>query len=231
MKRGAVDVILVGADQGAITADPATPGAIHFERSLPLAKATKPEVLLAYKQNGADLTPSHGAPVRAVVGGWYGMASVKWLTKVIVTDRPHAGYWQTFDYAYYERDRAGLPVVTPVTKVQPKASIARPTVAEVVPAGKPYRVFGAAWAGESAVAKVDLSTDGGRTWSPAKLTEDEKPFCWRTWEFTWTPSARGPARLVAKATDAAGGTQPEKRDPDRRSYMINHLVPVEGLVR
>ena len=231
VKPGAVDVILVGADKGVITADPATPGAIHFDRSLPLAKATRPEVLLAYKQNGEDLTAPHGAPLRAVVGGWYGMASVKWLTKVVVTDKPHTGYWQTFDYSYFERGHDGLPVLTPVTKILPKASIARPSQDEVVPVGRPYRVTGAAWAGESPVAKVDLSTDGGKTWSSVKLTGDEKPFCWRTWEFTWTPTARGPMRLVARATDAAGVTQPETRDPDRRSYMINHLVPVEVAVR
>lgn len=231
VKPGAVDVVLVGADKGAIAADPATPGAIHFERSLPLAKANKPEVVLAYRQNGEDLTPSHGAPLRAVVGGWYGVASVKWLTRIVVTDKPHAGYWQTFDYSYFERGGDGLPVMTPVTAIQPKASIARPTMGEIVPAGKPYRIIGAAWAGESIVAKVDLSIDGGKTWSSAKLTGTGKPFCWRTWEFDWVPTARGPAKLIARATDRAGSTQPEARDPDRRSYMINHLVPVEVTVR
>ena len=65
----------------------------------------------------------------------------------------------------------------------------------------------------------------------AKLTGDDKPFCWRTWEFDWTPSARGPVRLVARCTDDKGATQPEARDPDRRAYMINHLVPVEVMVR
>jgi DMSO/TMAO reductase YedYZ molybdopterin-dependent catalytic subunit len=181
--------------------------------------------------NGEDLPAAHGAPVRAVVGGWYGMASVKWLTKLIVTAKPHAGFWQTIDYSYFER-KNGLPVLTALTAIQPKATIARPALHEVVPAGKPYKVVGAAWAGEEKVAKVEVSADGGTTWATATLTGEEKPFCWRTWEYAWTsPAEKGTAKLLARATTADGTTQPEKHDPDRRVYMINHLVPVEVVVR
>jgi hypothetical protein len=119
-----------------------------------------------------------------------------------------------------------------VAAIQPKAQIARPAIGEVVPAGKPYPVRGMAWAGEAAVGKVELSTDGGKTWAAAKLTGDDKPFCWRAWEFAWdVPTVPGPAKLVVRCTDAAGRAQPEKRNPDRRTYMINHLVPVEVTVR
>jgi len=232
VRADAVEVILVGADSGAITSDPASPGVIPFDRSIPLAKAKKPEVMLAYQMNGEELSPSHGYPLRAVVGGWFGMAAVKWLRKIIVTEKPYAGFWQTYDYAYFERRDGGLPQLTPVTRMLPKAAIARPTFGEVVPAGKPYTIHGAAWAGESALAKVEISSDGGKSWLPAKLTGAEKPFCWRTWEFPWqVPAGKGPIKLVARATDAAGATQPDQRDTDRRSYMINHLVPVEVLVR
>ena len=229
-KAGAVEVVLVGADTGAIAADPPTPGPIHFDRGIPLEKAKRDEVMVAHAMNGEPLTVPHGAPLRAVVGGWYGMASVKWLTRVVVLDRPHLGYWQTMDYSIWERPN-GLPQLKPITAMEPKASIARPTLDEVVPAGKPYKVYGVAWAGENKVAKVELSGDGGKTWSAATLTGDDKPHCWRTWEFTWTPASAGPARLVAKCTDDKGRTQPDKRDPDRRTYVINHLVPVEVLVR
>jgi len=232
VKPGAVEVILVGTDVGTIATDPASPGPIAFDRSIPLEKARKPEVLLAYGMNGEDLTPSHGFPLRAVVGGWFGMASVKWLSRIVVTDKPYAGFWQTYDYAYFERRDGKLPQLTPITKMLPKASIAQPTLAENVPAGKPYTVHGAAWAGESAVSKVEVSTDGGTTWALAKLTGPEKPFCWRTWEFLWqVPAAKGPMKIVARATDSAGATQPDQRNADRRSYMIDHLVPVDVLVR
>jgi DMSO/TMAO reductase YedYZ molybdopterin-dependent catalytic subunit len=231
-KPSAVEVILVGADRGAITADPASPGAIPYDRSIPIAKARKPEVLLAHGMNGEPLPASHGAPVRAVIGGWYGMASVKWLTRIVVTDRPYDGFWQTFDYSYFERRDGGLPTLKPVAAVEPKAQIARPAFGEVVPAGRKYEVRGFAWAGERAVAKVEVSTDGGRTWGGAALLGEDKPFCWRRWGFVWdVPAAAGPVQLLARCTDAAGKGQPEKRDADRRTYMINHLVPVEVTVR
>jgi len=230
VKKGAVDVILQGADKGEITDEPRAPGTIHFERSLPLAKAMKPEVFLAYKMNGKDLTPDHGFPVRAIVGGWYGMSSVKWLTHVTVTADPFEGFWQSLEYAYWRRER-GRPTLTPVTEVQVKAQIARPALSELIPAGKPYRVFGAAWAGESEVVKVEVSTDGGKSWGESKLLGNVGPFAWRLWEHEWAvPKAPGQYKLLARATDAKGRTQPEKHDTDRRTYMINFVFEVEAEV-
>ncbi len=230
-RAGAAEVVLFGADRGAITADPASPGPIHFARSLPLAKARKDEVILAAGMNGGLLPRSHGAPLRAVVGGWYGCASVKWLNRIVVTDRPYRGFWQTMDYSLYARGPAGEPETVALTEAQPKAVIAAPGPQEAIPAGRPVRLGGAAWAGESKVAKVEVSADGGATWRPARFAAEPKPFQWALWSFDWTPAARGPARLVARCTDAAGATQPPARDPDRRSYLINHLVPVEVVVR
>lgn len=231
VKAGAAEVVLFGADRGAVTADPASPGPIHFARSLPLAKARKDETVLAWGMNGELLTRSHGAPLRAVVGGWFGCASVKWLNRIVVTDRPYRGFWQTMDYSLYSRGPAGEPETVALTEMQPKAVVAAPGPQEAVPSGRPVRVSGAAWAGESKVAKVEVSADGGATWQPARLAAEPKPFQWVLWSFDWTPAARGPARLVARCTDAAGATQPPTRDPDRRSYLINHLVPVEVTVR
>ena len=231
VKKGAVEVILQGPDSGEVHEEPKSPGVIAYERSLPLTKAKRPEVLLAYKMNGKDLTREHGFPVRAVVGGWYGMCSVKWLKKVTVTATPFEGYWQSLEYAYWRRER-GRPTLTAVTEIQVKAQIARPGYMEAVPAGKAYRVFGAAWGGESEVAKVEISTDGGKTWAGAKLLGEAVPFAWRLWEFAWeVPKAAGRYTLMARATDAKGRTQPTKLDPDRRTYMINFVAPVEIEVR
>ena len=160
-----------------------------------------------------------------MVGGWYGMAAVKWLTRVTVTDRPHAGFWQTLDYSTFHRE-AGRPVLGPVAEMQPKAVITRPASGEVVPAGKSYRVSGLAWAGEQAVDRVEVSSDGGASWAAAAVEKHPAAFCWRRWTFDWTPATKGPVGLLARCTDAAGRTQPDKRDPDRRSYLINHLIPV-----
>ena len=226
VKKSAIEVIFVGADKGTVTD---SPGIIHFDRSLPLAKARASEVLLATRMNGQPLTPLHGAPLRLIVPGWYGMASVKWLDRIVVSETPHDGFWQTIDYAVFTRPIAGLATLKPVTVMQPKASIARPAVGARVAVNKPLAVEGAAWGGE-AIAKVELSSDGGKTWSPARFTTEAKPFCWRLWRWDWTPTARGPASLIARATDAKGQTQPEKRDTDRRSYMINHYLPAGVVV-
>jgi DMSO/TMAO reductase YedYZ molybdopterin-dependent catalytic subunit len=230
VKKGAVDVILEGADKGQINAEPRSPGPVAFARSLPIEKARKDEVLLAYKMNGETLPASHGYPLRVVVGGWYGMASVKWLSRIVVSDKPYEGFFQTLDYSYFER-RDGLPTLKPVTAIQPKAILARPGLQEVIPSGKPFRVFGAAWAGERPVAKVEMSLDGGKNWKGAKLLGDAKPFQWVLWEYAWENPAKGEASLIARATDDLGATQPATRDADRRTYMINHLVPATVTVR
>src|SRR5689334_21252795 len=98
--------------------------------------------------NGQDLPAAHGFPVRAVVAGWYGMASVKWLKRLVVTDRPFEGYFQTFTYTIWRRHE-GVATLVPITEAQVKAEVARPALNEVVPANSNYRVHGAAWAGES----------------------------------------------------------------------------------
>jgi DMSO/TMAO reductase YedYZ molybdopterin-dependent catalytic subunit len=231
VRHGAVEVILEGADSGEIKDEPKPPGKIHFARSLPLAKSRQPEVLLAYKMNGNDLPLSHGFPLRAVVAGWYGMASIKWLTRIIVTDRPFQGFFQTLDYSYFQRPD-GLPSLVPVTEMEVKAEIARPARQEVIPAKSDYHIHGAAWAGESEVARVEVSTDGGRRWSAARLLGQPIQRSWRLWEFTWqTPEQAGPLTLLARATDQRGRTQPLKRDLDRRGYMISHVLPIEVQVR
>jgi len=227
---GALEVICEGADQGPVNDEPRAPGIISFARSLPLAKARQPEVLVAYLMNGQPLPPEHGFPVRLVVPGWYGMASVKWLSKLTVSTEPYAGYWQTLEYAYWQRAH-GQPTLVPVAEMRVKAEIARPALYEAVPAGQPYRVFGAAWTGESEVASVEISTDHGQSWQPARLLGAAVPFAWRLWEFSWTPpAAPGRHTLQARATDRAGHRQPTTHNPNRRNYMITKIASVEVFV-
>jgi DMSO/TMAO reductase YedYZ molybdopterin-dependent catalytic subunit len=197
---------------------------------LPLTKARRPEVLLAHRMNGAALPENHGFPVRAVVPGWYGVASVKWLTRLIVTDRPFHSFYQSIDYSYFER-RDGLPAVVPITELDVKAEIAQPVANAQVPANKDYRMHGAAWTGESEVVKVEVSTDSGQSWTAAKLLGKPVPFTWRLWEFNWRTPQPGRYTVMARATDQRGRTQPLKRDPDRRNYLISHILPIEVEVR
>ena len=223
LKEGAVEVVLEGADKGRVEE---SPGEIPFARSVPLEKARR-DVLLAYKMNGEDLPPEHGSPLRAIVPGWYGMASIKWLSRILVVDRPFAGFFQTFDYSYFER-RDGLPSLVSTGENQVKSQVARPARQEAIPRDTDYRVHGAAWAGESEVSKVEVSTDGGETWAVARLVGEPIPHAWRLWEWTWrTPKQAGPRIVMARATDRRGRVQPMKRDPDRRNGMISHVLPVE----
>ena len=232
LKPDAVEVVLEGADSGEIKKEPISPGKISYARSLPLSKAVTPEVILAYQMNGEPLTSAHGYPLRAVVAGWYGMASVKWLRRILVIDRVFRGYFQTSDYAFWEK-RDGLPIqLLPVAEVEVKAEIARPAVHEVVPADSVYRIHGAAWTGDSQIANVEVSTDGGQTWLPAQLLGAPSPYGWRLWEHHWrTPALPRHYTLMARATDARGRTQPTERDAHRGTYMISHIQPIEVEVR
>lgn len=225
---GAVEVVLEGADRGEFKEpNPKTPGVIPYARSLPIEKARAPEVILAYEMNGRPLPARHGHPVRAIVAGWYGMASVKWLRRVLVTERRFDGYFQTFMYATWDR-RHGLPTLVPVTEIQVKAQIARPAPYEAVRKGTRYRIYGAAWAGEADVAKVEVSDDNGRHWDEAKLLGDRVRYAWRFWELDWkVPDVAGRRTLLARGTDSRGRTQPMERDTDRRDAVISHVLPIE----
>jgi len=230
VKAGASEVILVGADEGPLEEPKRPSGNVQFARSIPIAKARE-DVLLAYKINGEELPQQNGFPLRAIVPGWYAVASIKWLERIIVTDKPFTGYYQTLDYSYWER-REELAELVPIREMQIKAEIAKPIEGETVPAKSNVRVHGAAWTGDGEITKVKLSTDGGATWNNAKLIDKAALYAWRLWEFEWqTPAKAGKHTLIARATDSRGRTQPTERDRDRGTYMINHLLPITVEVR
>lgn len=229
VKPTAREVILEGADGGRVDDPKAPAGEIRFGRSIPLEKA-RADVLLAYKMNDIDLPPQHGSPLRAIVPGWYAMASIKWLQRIILTDRPFNGYYQTLDYAFWKRNGENAELA-PLREMQIKAEIARPVKGEIVPPDSRVRVHGAAWTSDAEITQVELSTDGGSTWAAAKLLGEPKPNAWRLWEFDWRTPGPGKQTLMARATDSLGRTQPMSRDPNRGTYMINHLLPIEVNVR
>jgi len=229
IKSSATEIILEGADRGSLEDPKAPRGEINFSRSIPIEKAR--DVVIAYKMNDGDIPPEHGFPVRAIVPGWYAVASVKWLQRIVATDQPFNGYYQTLDYSFWKRqgDQARL---TALSEIAIKAVITSPADGENVPANSSVRVRGAAWTGSGEITKVEISADNGSVWNGAKLTGNSHPNAWRHWEFTWkTPVKPGKATLMARATDSTGQTQPASRDPDRGSYMINHVVPIHVEVK
>ena len=230
IEEDACEIVLEGADNGMPKEPPLPPVPISYARSLPRDKAIQREVLIAYKMNGRDLPPDHGYPVRAIVPGHYGMASVKWLTRIHTVREPFQGYWQTSDYAYWDYLDA-RPVRRALGEMKLKSEIARPRVYETLAVNQVCTVFGAAWAGETEVTEIAVSADGGRSWAEAEFLDPVQRHAWRRWKFDWlTPKQPGKYTLLARAKDANGGVQPDKHDQNYGSYVITHPLPIEVFV-
>ena len=226
----AIEIVFEGADRGKPKEKPMPPEPISYARSLLRDKALAPEVLVAYQMNGRDLPQDHGYPVRLIVPGHYGMASVKWLTHIHAVRETFQGYWQTSDYGFWDQ-LDGRPVRRPLSDIKLKSQISRPTMYEVLPAGQPYTVRGAAWCGRADVAEVEVSTDGGQTWAAAEFSDPAQSFAWRRWQMVWqVPSIAGRHTLLARAKDANGASQPEKHDPNYGPYVINHPLSIDVFV-
>ncbi len=224
------DLVLEGADRGVPKEEPRPPGPISYARSIPRSLAMEPDVLLAYQMNGEDLMPDHGYPLRAIVPGNYGMSSVKWLTKIVAAAQPFQGYWQTSDYAFWD-DSEGIPVRRPLAEMKLKSQIARPRVYERLRPGRPYTIFGAAWAGNTDVTEIWISLDGGASWVQGDFVDPISRHTWRRWKYDWTtPTQPGGYTLLARATGADGRPQPERHNPNFGSYVIDHPLPIEVFV-
>jgi DMSO/TMAO reductase YedYZ molybdopterin-dependent catalytic subunit len=230
VEEDACEIVLEAADQGTPAEEPVPPDPISYARSLPRHKARQREVLVAYQMNGRDLSQDHGYPVRAIVPGQYGMASVKWLIHIHAVREPFHGYWQTSDYAYWDH-LDGKPVRRALAEMKVKSEIFRPRVYETLAPSQIYTVFGAAWAGETEVTEIAVSTDGGQTWADAQFLDPVQRYAWRRWKFDWlTPRKPGQYTLLARAKDANGSIQPDNHDQNYGSYVINHPLPIEIFV-
>jgi DMSO/TMAO reductase YedYZ molybdopterin-dependent catalytic subunit len=222
VQAGATTVIFHGADTGG---GDGVPEGTHFARAIPLEKAMDPMTLLAYEMNGAPLPPAHGFPLRALVSGWYGMDSVKWLTRIEVAQEPFKGYFQQELYVAMKSNGERQPI----TRMRVNCKFLRPLNDEEIRV-KTYRIEGFAWAGESRVAKVELRFDGSGAWQPAVLGDSSAAMVWTPWSYAWTISRPGQHTIEVRATDDAGNSQPLARDPDRKDdYELNtpHRVSVK----
>jgi DMSO/TMAO reductase YedYZ molybdopterin-dependent catalytic subunit len=222
----AVEIAFIGADRGFDR------GHEHaYGRSLRRDVALSDDVLVAWAMNGAPLLPQHGFPLRLVVPGWYGMASVKWLNRIEALAVPYEGFQQVSTYMY--RPIPDGPT-TPVTHMRVKSLLVPPgnpdfyTRQRMVDAG-PVPLFGRAWSGGGvAVAGVEVGVDGA--WSDAKLEPGNGPYAWRGW--TWAWDARpGEHVLSCRATDANGETQPLEPRWDNGGFGNNVVQRVDVTVR
>jgi DMSO/TMAO reductase YedYZ molybdopterin-dependent catalytic subunit len=207
---GSVEVLFRGADTGT----PAGLGrAMAFERSLPLPVPA--DAIVAYAMNGRSIPPDHGAPFRLVVPGRYGMASVKWLEYIGAIATPFRGFYQADRYVIGD---------APLGEMAPRAVIVSPADGSRRVTGRGI-VRGYAWSGGATVDMVEVSVDGGASWSRATLGP-ANGYAWRTWELTWEPRAAGSAVLLARAIDARGERQPLQQVRNPLGYRNNAAQPV-----
>ena len=219
------EIVFVGADHGMekqVEHD--------YARSLSLADATRPEVMLAYEMNGRPLEPQHGFPLRLLVPGWYGMAHVKWLARIEAVNTPFDGYQQTVAYWYKLRpEERG----DPVQRIRPRALMIPPgfpdfyTRRRTVERG-PVEIAGRAWSGSAAIARVEVGVDG--VWRDAALGAQVGEFAWRKWTFAWDATP-GEHVLSCRASDAAGQVQPTEAPWNLQGMGNNLAQRVEVTVR
>jgi DMSO/TMAO reductase YedYZ molybdopterin-dependent catalytic subunit len=222
----AVEIAFIGADRGFDS------GQEHaFGRSLKREVASSDDVLLVWAMNGQPLLPQHGFPLRMIVPGWYGMASVKWLKRIEALAHPYDGYQQVVGYHY--RSVPDGPR-TPVTHMRVKSLLVPPGIPDwytrrrLVEAG-PVALMGRAWSGGGVpIAKVEVGIDGA--WQTAELDSHVGEFAWRGWRAVWT-AVRGEHELCCRATDAKGETQPLEPIWDAGGFGNNAVQRIQVTVR
>jgi DMSO/TMAO reductase YedYZ molybdopterin-dependent catalytic subunit len=215
VQSGAVDLVAEGGDAGRVT------------RGLPLGVALDPDTMVVWAMNGEPLAPDHGAPVRLFVPGWVGVASVKWLERLEVTTSRFDGFYNDQRYVYVDRP-SGTP--TEPATVQPvKSYINRPSLDASLAAGSQL-ITGYAWSGFGPINSVEISTDGGQSWTAARILEPRLPRAWVRFEHPWVATA-GRHVLASRAMDDRGNLQPETVEWNRQGYHMNAIYTVSVDVR
>jgi DMSO/TMAO reductase YedYZ molybdopterin-dependent catalytic subunit len=240
---GGTEVVFWGADRGSVTirdnsgitgagstgrTEPDAGGGLdltiteQFARSMSLTEAMAPDNLLCFEMNGEPLPREHGYPVRLIAPGWYGVANVKWLTRIEVTDQRYAGRFMARDYVTVREERIGGQTVWTFHTVSHDRLKSAP--AKVTRRGTWHTIFGAAWG--APIARVEVQIDGGR-WQPATLdrSAERAGFAWRFWQFDWGTPAAGEHTVRSRAFDTRGDVQPPPEDAylsSRRTYWENN---------
>jgi DMSO/TMAO reductase YedYZ molybdopterin-dependent catalytic subunit len=200
IKSGAADVVFNAAD--------------GYSDSIPLDAALEPSVLLAVSQNGRPLSREHGFPCRIRIPSIYGMKNVKWVESIEVVTGDYRGYWQ-------ERGWSDVAAV----RTQSRVDVAGDGFS--AQSGQETWVAGVAWAGGRGVSRVEITTDGGRTWSKAMVQEPIAPAAWTRWAYRWTPAGPGEIEVACRATDGDGNVQTDDvADPHPAGATGLHRVTV-----
>ncbi len=227
VRAGAVEVSCDGLDEGPLPSVP------DFVKALALDHARQPDVLVAYEMNGAPLPMLNGFPARLVVPGWYATYWVKALTNIAVLDQRFTGFWMASAYKIppgpgaNESPHELAQNTVPINRMNVRSFFVRPDPGAQVPAHRPCALEGIAFDGGDGIREVEISADGGATWSAARLGEDLGRFSFRRWLAEWTPAARGDYRLQVRAVSGSGERQPTQANWNRAGYMRNVIEEIQ----
>lgn len=213
LRPNALDINLIGLDEG------------NFERPVPLAKALDADTILAYAMNGAPLPPDHGFPLRAVVPGWVGSNSIKWLGRVVVSSEKVWVKANTSSYVLigpeWPADQYVPAQGAPVTEQSVKSALALPRPASL--SAGTHRLRGFAH-GPNPIAQVEWSADGGASWKEARLLEPIMRYAWVRFEIEWEATT-GSHTLLTRATDTEGNSQANPTPYNEKGYLLNMPLP------
>jgi DMSO/TMAO reductase YedYZ molybdopterin-dependent catalytic subunit len=223
VKPGAVQVRFNGLDEPVVADGP------DFMKSLAVDHARDGEVMIAYAMNGQPLPLLNGFPLRLIVPGWYATYWVKMLNDIEVLDQPDTNFWMKTaytipdtPYADMKPGETGVKMV-PINRMVPRSFITNLQAGAHLPAARPAPVRGIAFGGDSGVARVDLSADGGKTWHPAQLGKDEGKYSFRRWETRVTLPAKGNYTLMVRCTNSDGTAQPDRPNWNPAGFMRNEI--------
>jgi DMSO/TMAO reductase YedYZ molybdopterin-dependent catalytic subunit len=229
VKSGAVDVSFGGLDRAPF------PGPPPFVKSLDLQHASDGDVMVAYAMNDAPLPMLNGFPLRLIVPGWFATYWVKSLNQITVLPEKFKGFWM--DKAYRipaapdgnESPTQLSAQTVPISRHTVRSLFVRPEPLEKIHAAKPFEIQGIALDAGDGIRRVEVSLDGGGTWTDSKLDKEIGRYSWRRWRFPWTPAQPGNSRLMCRATNAKGETQ-VTRQWNRSGYQRNVIEHVDVIV-
>jgi DMSO/TMAO reductase YedYZ molybdopterin-dependent catalytic subunit len=229
LKDGSVQVQFQGLDTG--RGPNGFPSNV-FLKSLDLSNSVLDECIVAYLMNGEPLPMLNGFPVRLVVPGYFATYWTKCLTWIRVLDAPDENFWMKTGYRIPDTPRgnttaeevkAGTVKTVPIARFPVRSFLVSPDGSSKVPTGMPVTLRGIAFSGFGRVARVEISDDDGKTWAPTKLGQDHGPYCFRTWEFSWTPKSPGHYSLAVRATDDQNNMQSEQPVWNPGGYLWNRI--------
>lgn len=231
IKAGAVDVTFDGIDKGPLPTVP------DFVKSLPMDKALEEDIIVAYEMNGKELPLLNGFPARLIVPAWYATYWVKSLSTIMVTTAPFEQFWMKPAYRIPDTPCGCVPPggkpekTVPIRRMTTRSFIIGPSEGAVLKRNKPVEISGIAFSGGYSIKDVTVSLNGGKSWTQASLGKDLGKYSWIQWTLPWRPDKAGKYRLMVKATNSIGESQPFEGLWNPSGYLWNKVEKVDITVR